>query len=438
MRSPSTVRISENKNKMANPDYWLSSTNPVATRDQRDLERLALRLLDHPDIVKARNTASILWRSVMTYPAQGQMQRFDNMINEYVFYYLLRSANCDPLYPKVVRLMTPPGSWFGHSIYGSRWGGDSPDFVYRMIPIAHGYRYQLRVKAATVAASSVSFSLMSGSAAPVTQAILDSYDLTSGENGEFTITIDSEPANGRSNHLQSKQGADHLLIRDVLGDWQTEAPYGLSIECISPVDRPALTEEQRAERAAKEIVDCMYFTFFCTQSGNGQPPNQPRSPASAGAFGGMPTQWGTKSNIHLREDDVLVVNTNVAGAQFRNASVLDLFFMSTDYWARTSSLNMTQLKADENGDFTIVIAHEDPGVHNWLDTGGLQKMIFGHRWQMIPTSYSGETPRISIDMVKFRDLNKFISSAVAPINSQQRTEQINARKQGYARRWVDN
>jgi hypothetical protein len=43
------------------------------------------------------------------------------------------------------------------------------------------------------------------------------------------------------------------------------------------------------------------------------------------------------------------------------------------YWSRTGSMNMSQMAAESDGSFTYVVAHQDPGVYNWLDTGGLHR-----------------------------------------------------------------
>ena len=41
-----------------------------------------------------------------------------------------------------------------------------------------------------------------------------------------------------------------------------------------------------------------------------------------------------------------------------------------DFANRRVSLNRVQTEADSEGRFTIVLAHEDPGHANWLDTEG--------------------------------------------------------------------
>lgn len=72
-------------------------------------------------------------------------------------------------------------------------------------------------------------------------------------------------------------------------------------------------------------------------------------------------------------DEALIVTANAAGALFRNVVLCDLFFMSLSYWSRTGSMNMSQMAADNDGTFTYVVTHQDPGVYNWLDTGGLHR-----------------------------------------------------------------
>lgn len=36
---------------------------------------------------------------------------------------------------------------------------------------------------------------------------------------------------------------------------------------------------------------------------------------------------------------------------------------------------------DDDGHYTYAVAHQHPLVHNWSNSGGMRRMIFGHRWQ---------------------------------------------------------
>ena len=424
---------------MTSDTYFLSAENPIATVDQRELEATALRLLTRPELQRARAIATLLWRSAVAHPARDQMTRFENMIDEYVFYYSLRAANSDACYPKIARIMAPRHRWFGRDVPGSRWGGDSPDFIYRFFPTAHGGRYELRGRPTCDHPPLASYALMANNtAAPVTHGLLDGSEMTTEANGEFVMSIDAEPAQGRANHLQTQPGADHLLIRDALGDWLTQKPNSLRVRRLDDPDRAPLPDEELAPRAARNLLECLYYTYYCTQSGSGQPPNQLRAPSSSAAFGGMATQWSTKGNLCLEDDEALIVTANSAGALFRNVTLTDAFHMSLNYWSSTSSLNMTQMAADEDGHFTYVVAHQDPGVHNWLDTGGLRRTIFGHRWQAFPRNVSGETPTILARAVKFINLDKELPQGIKRIDVTARREQIARREIGFKRRFIDN
>ena len=47
-----------------------------------------------------------------------------------------------------------------------------------------------------------------------------------------------------------------------------------------------------------------------------------------------------------------------------------VFVGSMDFLYRTVSYNPARTKVDDDDVVRLVIAHDDPGVHNWLDTQG--------------------------------------------------------------------
>ena len=396
-----------------------------------------MALLKRPELERTRAIVTMLWKSCAAWPLRAQMDRFDNMIDEYMFHHAMRAANGDANFPEAIRFMMPPHHWFGRDVPGSRWGGDSPDFIYRTIPIAHGGRYEIKGKATCAEPPSVNYSLMADTtAAPVTQTILDSLDMDIGADGSFTLTLDDTPADGRKNHIQTRPGADFIMVRDAFGDWLKQSANALSVTRLDP-DAGPKSDEDMARHLSKIAIEGVYYTYFCTQSGSSQAPNLIRPPASSAVFGGMPTQWGTKGTVELPDDDALIVRSNAAGATFRNLVLTDAFYMSIDYPRRTSSLNMVQMAPDEDGDFTYVIAHRDPGIHNWLDTGGLGRVLFGQRWQAFARTAPHADPWMTVRQVKFADLERELPKGVERIDPIGRHEQLTAREAGYRRRYID-
>src|SRR5271155_2217357 len=94
------------------------------------------------------------------------LSRFDQLMAEYTFNYVLLAVNGDPNYPKVLGLLFgPPHDWFGHHVGGSRGGGgDGPDTHYSFIPIDFGPHYELTGRRLAPAAVDVSYTLTGNSA----------------------------------------------------------------------------------------------------------------------------------------------------------------------------------------------------------------------------------------------------------------------------------
>src|SRR5437867_230217 len=67
----------------------------------------------------------------------------------------------------------------------------------------------------------------------------------------FAISVDSEPANRRPNHVRSSPAAHEFYIRDVMLDWERDRANEIEIVRLgAPPPRPPFTEEQQLERAA--------------------------------------------------------------------------------------------------------------------------------------------------------------------------------------------
>jgi hypothetical protein len=420
-------------------DYFLSKENAAATAEQRDIEEVALRLIERPELRRARAIVDSLFRSVFEHPARQQMSTFDNFIDEYIFHFAMRAANSDARHPKIHRFMLPQHSWLGHDLPGSRWGGESSDFIYRVIPIAHGGQYEIRGRATCKEPPTVNYSLIGDTPNPVVQEIREERDLPVDADGEFVLTIDATPSEGRTNHIQTKPDTDHLFIRDALGDWLHQRPNALRVRRLNPPDRAPLSEDAMARQAARRAMEGVYYQYFMSQYG--RPPNTLGAPMSSALFGGMPTQYGARALLEIEEDEAFVVTATRAGANFRNVQLWNAFFITVDYWSRMGSLNMTQMAPDEDGRFTYVVSHEDPGVHNWLDTNGWRRLSFGQRWQSFETRTQGapvEIPRIEGRLVKLKDLDLALPGGVRRIGATERKAQLAARLAGFNTRFIDS
>ena len=423
---------------MTEDGYFLSRENPVANTDQRDMEDTALRLIKRPEVQKARGMATFLLEEVFKHTAGEQMVRFEDAMDEYVFHYAMRAAASDDQHPGVLRFMTPPHHWFGRDVPGSRWGADSPDFCYRIIPVSHGGRYEIRGQATCEKPPTAHYALMGdNTAAPKIMSLLDGLDLETDGDGGFVITVDGTPVDGRTNHIQTQPGAFQIWIRDALGDWLAQSPNALHVTRLNPPSRGPLTDDELGAWTAQALLDGVYYHYYLSAGQTAKPQNQLTAPASSAALGGMASQYTSSANVMLAEDEAMIITASESGALFRNAVLGDLFMNSVNYWDKTGSLNHAQMAPDESGLFTYVIAHRDPGVHNWLDTSGWKHTIFGQRWQSFPGGAAKEVPTIEGRVVKFADLERELSAGVRRIDAEGRKRQLADRQEGINKRFVD-
>jgi hypothetical protein len=434
-----------NGNKMAastrgelKDGFFLSDTNPCANVDQREIEDVAMRLIRRPEVEGARAHASVLWRSVAEYTAGPQMSRFEEMMDDYTFNYALKAANGDPTRPRVLRSYVPAANWFGRNVPGSRWGGDNPDNAYRLIPIAAQGRYEVHGRRMPGGIANVTYALVANSATSVTLSLLEDRDLKLQPDGSFVITVDDRPAAGLANHIQNKPGALFLFIRDAMGDWQKEAPNALRVNRLDTGPGPAVSEADMAELAAKYMVADVYLLYWFTRLNYNMPINVMREPRGSGPVGGLRSQMGSQGTIRLADDEAMIITSTSGGAAYRNIVLHDIWYRAIEYWKRQSSLNTAQMVPDADGRYTFVVAHTDPGVANWLDTGGLGEIFALHRWQGLPPEGSGHaTPTMRSEVIKLKDLETRLPPGVQRIGAAERRQSLERRLAAYQRRFAD-
>src|SRR5208337_459655 len=52
---------------------------------------------------------------------------------------------------------------------------------------------------------------------------------------------------------------------------------------------------------------------------------------------------------------------------------MGVFFNSMDYLYRPVSYTPSRTKVDRDGNVRLILCHDDPGYHNWMDTQGFER-----------------------------------------------------------------
>ena len=426
--------------RLTDDAFFLSATNPTANVDQRDLEALSIRVMNMPLVVKTRAAIAQRWKTTVGKDISPEAwgARFDEMIEGYTFNCVMQAVNSDANYPKVFgHWEGPPHEWFGIKVPDSRaGGGDNPDNNYSIFPVDGRAHFELHGRRFSPGTADIPFTVQNYTLA--TLGSLDWQDVVVNADGSFVITLDPEPANGRPNHIQTRIGATQVLIRDSRADWR-QIPNAYRIRRLDHPAVPPLTPDQMADRAAELMMSEVPMYFWLMRTFANLPLNVISKPIEMGGIGGLVSQQGSWARLHLADDEAFVVTTGTGGAAFRNLVLQDSWFRTLDYWTRTSNMCSAQAIPNADGSVTYVISIRDPGIHNWLDSGGLHDLLVLHRWQGISRKPTTEgTPWVKGELVKLDDLDKVLPPDTKRVTAEGRAQQLAERLAEFKLRHVDH
>ena len=419
-----------------------SSVTTLATPDQRAVETQAIKVFASPAVQQQITASKRLFLASPVASSDESKASVDRAVKEFAFAAVLDAVNGDPARPKVVWAFAAPRKWLGHSVPGSRWGIDNPDNVYRFVPIDGASRYELTIHPSSPGPVQFSFIVYDSFVGeggrqdnldtPV--ASLRDQDVKANADGSFTISIDSGPANGRANHLQTSSQAKVLLIRNTFSDWGVQNPQAASIRRIDGPSSPAPNEQQITVRAV-ELIEAGTQTLLGWETKGFASKAAPNTIATPFARGGG---WGFAANGNFRvgSDEALVVTLDSAGARYVGFDLTDPWLVSRDHIGGTGSLNNHQVQANADGTFTYLVAPEDPGFANWVDTGGLHEGKLLIRWQVLPASAKADGAVREVKLVKVADLKASLPVGFKVVSPVQRQALRAARAKDYAHRYA--
>lgn len=412
-----------------------STRNPIATADQATIERRALSIQQHPVVQRARAEVKQHWLEVVKPSADG-LKCFEESFNEVMFCAAVWSLNQDPERPLVTTITRLAHTLDGVAIPGSRYGLDNPDSVYRTIPIDGSQRYLIRGKVGARRLIENYFTLWDHDGNTVD--VFDGKKLELEADGSFVITVDSDPAAGRPNHIRSSEKAHQFYIRDVLLDWNLDMLNTLSVEKLgaAPV-KPPLSDLEQATLTAKFMRDYADNTVRWNSQALNRPPNVIDFTIDRDTDGALRNQFYVLGHFQLKDDEALVLTLQTAGANYFIVPITNVWGTSNEIVHRTGSLNKAQSAADADGNYTFVISLRDPGIHNWVDPTDMHEGIITARWAEFPQGRPTGRVALEARLVKFADLDRELPASTVRVTPEQRRAQLEQRAAGYLRRLAE-
>ena len=269
-----------------------------------------------------------------------------------------------------------------------KWGGEGADNPAHCAPLDPNRRYVIRGRMQHEAY--ISFTVYTGKAeGDWNDGVISAMNHTEFEiapDGSFEIPIASEPSPGSLTMELGKPNcviSRHYWEGEVCGMADSANRVELAIECL---DEPGYPRPLGPDRLANKLGAAMNFIKGQTldRPVNPDPSKQPEWFSLVPNQLPKPMQWvpsegggaGAVDNAYcaglvvLAPDQALVVKGRWPECVYANVMFWNRFQQAPDYRYRPASLNRKQMKADAEGRFRFIVAHEDPGVPNWIDTEG--------------------------------------------------------------------
>jgi len=249
-----------------------------------------------------------------------------------------------------------------------KWGMDCPDCIYTGAPLRGGESYRLWGNRGS--ARYVGLQSMAGMASSA-NVLLDELDL--GPSGEGELVLSTEEHEG--NWLPIAENATILVVRHFFYDWDTEVATTLNIERIGKAkEREARPDEDPRAQMARQLIALGDFVVanleFFLQFSRPEKPNTFLPPLDGTAMGAAAENRPVIGSWELGPDEALLVEVTPPEGLYWSYSLGNPWWETIDYAGHQSSLNGHQAVVDDDGILRVVIAHEDPGIANWLDTAG--------------------------------------------------------------------
>ena len=332
--------------------------------------------------------------------------------------------NNDPDFPELLHYFDPI----------RKQGGDNTDALYVGAPINGQHTYRVSGQRGTARYFAVTV-LEDGNTpwgGAVVGHLIDS-EIAVAEDGSFEIIVGPEQHDG--NWIKTTPGSWRLTFRQFFADWENEEPMVARIDRLGELEHdPVLTPAQVQQgllNSAAWVRDSTWYWADMLDKWKVQPNNflsyrQLDDNAIDATPGGEPLicYW------QVPQDEVLIVRVTPPPANYWAVEFGNYWWETMDYRYRLCSTNCHHAVLEDNGELILVVAHDDPGLPNWLDPSGHVEGYITLRW-MGAQSY----PVPHCEQINRDALADYLPAGVKTIGQQERKQQLAARRRGVIKRF---
>jgi hypothetical protein len=301
------------------------------------------------------------------------------------------------------------------------WGGPNADNVYRHARVSPTCTYVIRGRMNSC--DDFALAIREGfrhTDTPGTLAELTASDIGIGPGDEFTLLLGG--SGPEPNRLPLPDGSVMCSVREYYFDWLEREPATWTIEQLTGEPVPGPSFADRTEEALQLTEQSLVYWADYMHSA--------RARQEDNAFGskvdvprGLRISQFLFCFFDLGPNEALVVETPIPDARYWSFQLYGLEYFRPLDVGRTTSLNHRQIVKGNSQQVHVVVAPEDPGVPNWLDTMGRRTGLLNYRH-----FWGAPLPSPQTRIVPMVDVRDVLPPDTAIVASAQREAEILARR----------
>lgn len=285
----------------------------------------------------------------------------------------------DPERPHLVSIITPY----------RKLGGDNAHALYFLAPLRPDRAYLLRGRMNS--AIYMGFTVYGGDSQEKVHITSNhnASDLRLDGEGRFSLVLSPLEQDGRAPvHARLAPESHTLIVREYFAgkDKRGEADLEL-IPLDNPGPPPLLTGEVLASRIRQMTSFLKGWLAMSPMPWPVQEEayNQACPPFRATESTG---HWSTPDNLHsfgffkLEPDEALIVRGQSPDCLYWSCHLWNAGMQTFNWKDYDCHIAGKDVQLNPDGSWTLVVAHRDPGVPNWLNTTGYQRGFLYFRWLM--------------------------------------------------------
>lgn len=285
------------------------------------------------------------------------------------------AADGNPIYPHFQRMDT----------LKRKIGGDNPDAEYEHALIDGQYDYVITGNVGTV--SYLGFTINAGQGMTPRRNVdyISDKMLTKDNDGNFTLILAKEKPDRAGDWVQIPEDASGVLVRQYISDRSNQVLPTLNIALLGDTPEYSAPSDAQIAGAIEGTAFAMLKLSTLHQY------ILPELMTETNAFIRATSEKfgddiaGTDNlymlgSYQLADDEALKIHVEPPATRYWNLALESRWHELIDYLERPISLTKDEVHYNADGSVDFVIAHNDPGHPNWLDTSKHNFGFITLRW----------------------------------------------------------